>query len=175
VILASTVLYLRGIVLIGLFDQELALWLTPRLLLLSVLGFGLAFAARAEATADKPDALTLGNPVELGRALVLGLLFAVILVAARAAQEQLGAGGLRVTAILGGLVDVDSVAVAVARLHQQGLTPVDAAATAYLLATLANLCVKAGIVLVVGGVSLARQVLLPFVALALATAALLAF
>lgn len=88
-------------VLIGLFDQQLALRLAPRLLLLSVLGFGLAFAARGRATADKPDPLALGNPAELGRALVLGLLLAAILVAARVAQERLGTEGLRVTAISG--------------------------------------------------------------------------
>jgi uncharacterized membrane protein (DUF4010 family) len=173
VLLASTVLYLRGLVLIGLFDHDLALRLAPRLLLLSVLGFGLAFAARGKATAEKPDPLSLGNPVELGRALVLALLFAAILLAARVAQERLGTGGLGVTALVGGLVDVDSVAVAVARLHQQGVTPVDAAAAAYLLATLANLCVKAGIVTVVGGRPLARAVLPSFAGLAAATVALL--
>jgi uncharacterized membrane protein (DUF4010 family) len=72
-------------------------------------------------------------------------------------------------------MDVDSVAVAVARLHQQGLATTEAAAGAYLLATLANLCVKAGIAAFVGRAALARHVLLPFAALAAATAGLLAF
>jgi len=175
VILASTVLYLRGLFLIGLFDRGLAAHLAPRLLGLFVVGLGLAFATHRDSLAERPGAVSLGNPVELGRAFVLAVMFAAILVGSRAAQQELGAGGLRVTGLVGGLMDVDSVAIAVARLHQQGLATTEAAAGAYLLATLANLCVKAGIAAFVGRAALARHVLLPFAALAAATAGLLAF
>jgi uncharacterized membrane protein (DUF4010 family) len=174
VILASTVLYLRGLLLIGVFDRGLAIHLAPRLLGLFALGLGLAFATHRRTTAERPGAMSLGNPVELGRAFALAVLFAAILVGARAAQHEFGAGGLRITGLVGGLMDVDSVAVAAARLRQQGVATTEAAAGAYLLATLANLFVKSGIVAFVGRGPLARHVLLPFGALAAVTAVLLA-
>jgi uncharacterized membrane protein (DUF4010 family) len=173
VVLASTVLYLRGLLLIAVFDRALAFHLAPRLLGLFVVGLGLAFALHRGATTQRPGVVNLGNPVELGRAFVLAGLFAAILVGARAAQQEFGTSGLQVTGLVGGLVDVDSVAVAVARLRQQGLATTEAAAVAYLLATLANLCVKAGIVVIAGGAVLARHVLAPFGVLAAVTAAVL--
>jgi uncharacterized membrane protein (DUF4010 family) len=103
----------------------------------------------------------------------LGLLFAVIVVVARAAQEQLGTAGLWAAGALGGLLDVDSVAVANAGLRKNGLTTVEAAGGAFLLATLTNLAVKSGIVLFVGGRALAARILPGFAALFAVTVALL--
>ena len=168
VVLASTVLYLRGLLLIGLFDRELAIHLAPRLVPLFVVGLCLALISHQKQEARPPGPLALGNPVELGRAFLLGLLFAAILVATRAAQQELGAAGLRITGVLGGLMDVDSVAVAAARLRHEGLATARAAGEAYLLATLANLCVKTGVVAAAGGAALARRVLPLFGVLAAA-------
>jgi uncharacterized membrane protein (DUF4010 family) len=116
----------------------------------------------------------LGNPVELGRAFGLGALFAVILVAARAAEAYLGTGGLWAAGAVGGLVDVDSVAVAAARLRQQGLVDASAAGGSFLLASVTNALVKGGIVAVVGGRGLARLVLPAFALLVAATLGVLA-
>jgi uncharacterized membrane protein (DUF4010 family) len=115
----------------------------------------------------------LGNPVELSRAVALGLLFAAILVVARAAQEKLGTAGLWAAGALGGLLDVDSVAVANAGLRKGGVATVQAAGGSFLLATLTNLVVKSGIVLVVGRRALAARVLPGFAALAAVTVVLL--
>ena len=70
---------------------------------------------------------------------------------------------------------MDSVAVAAARLRQQGLADLGSASGAYLLATLANLVFKGGAVVVVGGRKLARSVLPAFAALAAATLLALAW
>ena len=173
-VLASTVLYLRGLLLIGIFDRELGIYLAPRLVGLFVLGAVFAavlFRKKATSGTEKP---TLGNPVELGRALTLGLLFTGIVVLSRVAQARLGTGGLWLTGVVGGFIDVDSVAVAVARLHSQGLAPLQSAGGSFLLATLSNAVVKSGIVVVIGGSSLARMVLPAFGVLAAGTAAALA-
>jgi uncharacterized membrane protein (DUF4010 family) len=121
------------------------------------------------------DRMTLGNPVELGRAVVLALVFAGVLVVARAAQARLGAQGLLMTGLVGGLVDVDSVTVAAAQLRRQGIATLDAAGGSYLLATVSNLAMKAGIVVFAGGAPLARRVLPGFAAVALVTLGLLVF
>jgi uncharacterized membrane protein (DUF4010 family) len=122
---------------------------------------------------EREDGVSFGNPVELGRAVALAAIFAVVIVLARVAQERLGTAGLWVVGALGGLVDVDSVAVASARVRQDGAAALPAAAGAYLLATVTNLLFKAGAVLATGGRELARRVLPAFGALAAATGALL--
>ena len=173
-ILASTVLYLRSLLLVTIFDRELAVYLAPRLVALFAVGAAFAailFRKKEKGDAEKPP---LGNPVELGRALSLALLFTGILVLSRAAEAWLGAGGLWLTGAVGGLIDVDSVAIAVARLHRQGFAPVESAGAAILLATLSNAVLKSGVVLVIGGAKLARIVLPAFAILVAGTAAILA-
>ncbi len=175
VLLASTILYARGLLLFLFFDRELALHLLPRVLALFALSVAVAaWQYRGQGRGPETEAVALGNPVELGRALLLAVLFAGVLVAARAAQERLGSGGLLLTGLVGGLVDVDSVTVAATQVHRQGAASKEAAAGAYLLATLSNLAMKGGIVSVVGGGALARRVLPGFGAVAALTVALVA-
>ncbi len=174
ILLASMVLYARGLVLTALFDPPLARFLLPRLALLFAVGA--AFAGweltQKKARGERGE-VGLGNPVELTRAVGLGLLFAVIVVVARTAQERLGTTGLWAAGALGGLLDVDSVAVAAAGLRKQGLASPEAAGGSFLLATLTNLLVKSGIVWVVGGRDLAGRVLPGFGALVAVTGVLL--
>jgi uncharacterized membrane protein (DUF4010 family) len=171
VVLASTVLYARGALVIWMLDRPLGLVLLPRLAGLFALGcLGAAILYRRDRTRkEAPGPLALGNPVELGHALLLAGLFAAVTVGARAAQAHLGTAGLWSVGLLGGLVDVDSVAVASARLRQSEAVELGPAAGAYLLATLSNLLFKGGAVLMAGGRELARPVLPVFLGLALAT------
>ena len=129
---------------------------------------------RRDGGEEKPGDVPLGNPVELGHALLLAGLFAGVTVAARAAQAHLGTAGLWTVGLVGGLVDVDSVAVAAAQLRQQGAVEVEAAAATYLFATLSNLLFKGATVVLAGGRALARQVLPVFVLLAALTGVLVA-
>ena len=172
IVLASTVLYARAAFLFGLLDWDLLLHLAPRLGFLAAIGVVLAAMQFRREGQEQPGKVSLGNPVELGRAVGLALVFAVVIVLARVAQARLGTTGLWSVGLLGGLVDVDSVAVAMARLRQQDLASVETASRVYLLATLANLFFKAGAVLVVGRAALARKVLPAFAALAVATVGL---
>jgi uncharacterized membrane protein (DUF4010 family) len=174
VILASTILYARGAVVVGLLDRELALHLAPRLAVL--FGIGLLFAALQfrRQKREAGEEIALGNPVELGRAAMMAALFAVVIVLARMAQERLGTAGLWAVGAIGGLVDVDSVAVAAARVRKDAEVAVGAAAGAYLLATGSNLVFKGVTVVVTAGGEMARRVIPAFAALALATGAILA-
>lgn len=174
ILLASTVLYARGLVVIALFDRRLGRALAVPLAGLFLVGVVVALRRfRALANSEEKGVAELGNPVELGRALVLALLFAGILVLARAAQASLGSSGLLVAGFVGGLVDVDAVALAAARLHGQGLASTENAAGSFLLASAANLLVKGGVVLAVGGRELAGRVLPVFAVWIVLTLALL--
>lgn len=174
VVLASTVLYLRSLLVISIFDRELGAYVAPRLVGLFALGAVFAAVLFRKKRTGVAEKLPLGNPVELGHALTLSLLFTGILVLSRVAQAKLGAGGLWLTGLVGGFIDVDSVAVAAARLHGQGLAPVEVAGGSILLATLSNALLKSGVVATIGGADLAKLVLPAFGVLVAATAAILA-
>jgi ABC-type polar amino acid transport system ATPase subunit len=91
VILASTILYARGLVVTAALDWPLGTYLAPRLLALFLTGLllaGLQFRRARSGEKEKPGEVTLGNPVELGRALLLAVVFAALTLGARAAQVQ---------------------------------------------------------------------------------------
>lgn len=175
IVVASTVLYARGALVLMALDGPLGRHLLPRLAALFAVGLALSLVLlnRASASRGPGPALALGNPVELGHALLLATLFGVVLLIARVAQAKLGTAGLWTVGAVGGLVDVDSVAVAAARLRQQDVVGVPVAAGAYLLATVSNLVFKGGLTLLAGGAPLARQVLPAFGVLAVLTVAAL--
>lgn len=174
ILLACTVLYLRGLLFTSLFDPPLGLYLAPRLLALFAVCGAFAATQMRRQPGEGSEALALGNPAELGRAAGLGLLFAGILLMARAAQAELGTRGLWAAGAVGGLVDVDSVALAAARLRQQGLASVEAAGGSFLLASLSNTLVKGTLAASLGGRGMARRVLPAFAAVSAATIAILA-
>ena len=173
ILLASTVLYVRCFFLAWAFDQALAFYLGPRLvLLLLVLGLFALLELRAPAP-EGQGGVGLGNPVELGRAGMLALLLTAILVAGNAAQAAFGTAGLWATGALAGLVDVDAVLVASAALRRQNQAPMGVAAGVFLLATVSNLLVKGLIVILSGGRPLARRVLPGFIVVGAVTTFLL--
>jgi uncharacterized membrane protein (DUF4010 family) len=175
IVVASTVLYARGALVLMVLDAPLGRHLLPRLAALFAVGLvlSLVLLRRAPAPGEAGPALSLGNPVELGHAVVLAALFGLVLLIARVAQAELGTAGLWTVGVVGGLVDVDSVAVAAARVRHQGVVDVPVAAGAYLLATLSNLIFKGGVSFVVGGRPLARLVLPAFAVMAALTLAAL--
>ncbi len=173
ILLASTVLYLRTLLLLGFFDSALALYLLPRMVALVVCGAAFALVAYRRLDGASSAGMQLKNPAELGKAVTLGLLFSAILLGARSAQAHLGAAGVWATGALGGLLDVDSVSVAMADLRLKGLAPMEAAGGTVLLATLANLVLKAGLVVTIGGATLARRLAPAVASLAFLTLALL--
>jgi uncharacterized membrane protein (DUF4010 family) len=175
IVVASTVLYARGALVLMALDGPLGRHLLPRLGALLAVGLVLSLflLKRAAAPREAGPALSLGNPVELGHALLLAVLFGAVLLIARVAQAELGTAGLWTVGTVGGLVDVDSVAVAAARLREQGVVGIPVAAGAYLLATLSNLLFKGAVTVLAGGRPLARHVLPAFGVLVLLTLAAL--
>jgi uncharacterized membrane protein (DUF4010 family) len=169
VILASTVLYARGAVVVTLLDRALAGHLGPRLAVLFGVGLLFAIVQYRRQKSETGETMPLGNPVELTRALTMGLIFAVVIIVARWAQDRMGTAGLWAVGAVGGLVDVDSVAVAAARLRKDAQATIQAAAGAYLVATISNLVFKSVVVVATGGRELGRRVLPAFAALAVAT------
>lgn len=141
--------------------------------LLPVLGSGLltgiAFATYAwrklDGSNELPE-LDLRNPTELGTALTFGAVYAVVLLLSAALSDHAGSLGLYAVAVVSGLTDVDAITLSSLRLFGQGKLAAEEATTAILLATLANLVFKLGIVVSVAGRALALRIVSGFLAVA---------
>jgi uncharacterized membrane protein (DUF4010 family) len=109
--------------------------------------------------AGSEEEVTPGNPAELKTALGFGLLYSAVLFISAAVGEQFGDTMLYPVAIVSGLTDVDAITLSIGRLFVESRIEADAAWRVIFVASLSNLAFKAGIVAVIGGGSLRRQVL----------------
>ncbi|HTN51491.1 MAG TPA: MgtC/SapB family protein [Anaeromyxobacter sp.] len=169
VMLASTVMFLRVLVIVALVNPGLA----GPLLLPLLAGAGAAGLAslllwrRSRRPAREAGPVEVTNPFELGKALRFALLFAVVLLGATAATRYLGTAGTYAAGLLAGTTDVDAITLSMAKL---GGTAVDArvAVTTVFLGVASNTLVKGGMAGVVGGWAFGRRVLAAQVASLLA-------
>ncbi len=82
-----------------------------------------------------------------------------MLFAAAWLSDWVGSQGVYAVALVSGLTDVDAITLSSLRLFNLGNLSDDQAATAILLAVLANITFKSGLAGVIGGGALARRVL----------------
>jgi uncharacterized membrane protein (DUF4010 family) len=110
---------------------------------------------------DEPGDIDFSNPFELGPAVRFGIVYAVILLIAKAAQVYLGDTGIYLSSVVAGVTDVDAITLSMAELSRgEGGLALDTAAQAIVLATMSNTIIKGGIVLSIGSATL-RRALLP--------------
>jgi uncharacterized membrane protein (DUF4010 family) len=133
---------------------------------------GVAAIWLARSSAEEPLAPTghIANPFSLRAALSFGILFALILMLVRAAQEYLGAGGSYGAAALSGVADVDAVTIAFSRLGQ-GSDGWRTPAAAVTLAAVVNTLVKLGLAVGFGAGRFRLKVALALAVVALSGAA----
>jgi uncharacterized membrane protein (DUF4010 family) len=173
--LAWTVMFGRVLVEVAVLNQSLlqALWLP----MAAAMGAGLVFCGLYyfSQRTDQGSDVKLANPFELGPAIKFGILYAVILVVAKAAQFYFQEAGLYAAAAVAGLADVDAITLSMAELAGTGGgIAVPTAARAVVLAVISNTLVKGGIALGIGTAALRRALLPPLLAI-LATSATVAF
>ncbi len=115
------------------------------------------------ASAGQP---VLKNPFELVPALRFAALLALILLLVEFARHEVGERGIYVVALLSGLTDVDAITLSLARSAREGLDD-QIAVRGIMLATFANSCIKAVLILAAGSPALAVRTL-PLMATGLA-------
>jgi uncharacterized membrane protein (DUF4010 family) len=143
--------------------------------MLSILGGGAAAGLVAlyfivwRPMENRPDApkLEVKNPTEIRAAVTFALLYAGVLLASAWLSDLAGSRGVYAVALVSGLTDVDATTLSSLRLFGLGTLTGHQAATAILLAMLANIVFKSGLTLAIGGSHLARRALPGFVAVAL--------
>ncbi|MDO8932153.1 MAG: MgtC/SapB family protein [Rhodocyclaceae bacterium] len=114
------------------------------------------------------------NPTEIRTALTFGLLYGVVLFFSAWLQDIAGSKGLYLVALASGLTDVDAIALSTLRLYNLDKLTQFQAVASIVLAVLANLSFKIGLVLAIGGSALAKRTLPGLLAIGLGLGAGLA-
>ncbi len=109
-VLATAVMYLRLLIIIFVFNRDLALALAPPLLALSGLGLVMALGWYWTGGVRKADTIPLAapsNPLELLTAATFAVLFVVISIATAWATQRFGSAGIYALAGIVGITDID--------------------------------------------------------------------
>jgi len=168
IVIASTIMFLRMLLLTLVIEPHLAHTLILPMALPVAIGAGVGIFLWRQKGGQQEDALQVKNPMELGNAIKFGLIFAVVLFISRAAYYYLGSSGIYAAGALAGLADVDAFTISAAGLARQGVLARSTAGGSILLAGAMNTLVKGGIAAFLGGRALRRVILPVFVAMALA-------
>jgi uncharacterized membrane protein (DUF4010 family) len=159
IMLAWTMMFGRILVIVGVWNAQLI----PSLILAMLGAAGTAliyglYILRNENPKEESSS-PFNNPFNLGQALRFGLLYAVILVGARAAQIYLGNAGIYLSAFVSGLATVDAITITLAELSGTGRLSLDVASQGIILATMSNTFAKGLIVMFSGSRELRRMII----------------
>src|SRR5512133_1050998 len=160
VILASTIMFLRVMVIVAVVDASLVRQVAPPMIASTLAGIGasLFLWLRSRRVRRAAGAIAFTNPFELARALGFALLFAVVLVGSKAAAIYLGNAGTYAAGLVAGTSDVDAITLSMAGLAGASVDPLVAATTIFLGAG-ANTLVKGVLAAALGGWRFGRYVL----------------
>jgi uncharacterized membrane protein (DUF4010 family) len=168
ILLAWTVMFFRVVVEVGVVNFSLAKTLVVGMLLMGAVSLVICvYLWRRGRSRETAEVDSGHNPFELGDAIKFGLLFAVVLFVANAAQVYFGDTGLYVAGALAGLTDVDAIALSMADLAKQDPGSSIAAARTIIIAVISNTMVKCGMAIWLGAPSMRRTMIPITVALAL--------
>lgn len=96
------------------------------------------------------------NPTEIRTALTFAALYAVISLISAWLANLSGSSGLYLLAFISGLTDVDAISISMLRLFDQGKLTPDVTVVTIAIAYLSNLLFKFGLMMSIGGRTLAR-------------------
>lgn len=146
ILIASSVMYVRVLVLVALFSRELARMLLVPIAALAVGGiaFGFVWAMRRDQeSGEVKSEKVASNPLELSSALFFAVIFVVMLALTHYAVVYLGRGGVYALAALTGFTDIAPFILGLANTVGTS-TPLGLAAAAVMVAAASNNIVKGG-------------------------------
>lgn len=171
ILTANWVVLVRLSILVGVITPALLPLAAQVLGLAALAGMPLLFWHWRHLQSRELPELALSNPTEIRAALGFGVLYAGVLFAAAWLSDWAGSHGVYAVALVSGLTDVDAITLSSLRLFGLGTLSGREALTAILLALLANIGLKTGLTLVIGGGGLALRTLPGFAAVALGAVA----
>lgn len=159
IIIACAVMFTRVLVIAALFNISVFQWLflPCSFMIIGNLIYASVMKRKVSSTVS-PSSIQLGNPINIGNALLFGIQYVIITLFVYYANIYLGEKGLLITGFISGLADVDAINISMSKL---GLTQITSpiAAIVILAAVLSNTLFKAGISYVKGSVRLRKFVI----------------
>jgi uncharacterized membrane protein (DUF4010 family) len=150
---ACTVLFPRVVLAVAVLDPSVTGWVLPYLIAPFVIGLA-AFGVGVGLGRRKTDAQPIvKNPLQLGAALQMVVMFQAVLFAVHAVQGMFGDAGVLASGAVLGLTDVDALTVSMTRGVSDGIAP-GVAAQAIAIGILSNTAVKLSIAVGVGAPAL---------------------
>lgn len=150
IMLASSVMFMRVLLVTYLFNNAIFLVLLIPCLLLTLVGLlWVFFITRKIKQKTVSPPLQLGNPLNILNALFFGLLFTGISVLVFYADKFFGTSGLYLSGILSGISDVDAISISMARYAHEN-NQLNIAVIVIVLAMLSNTIVKAVVAITKG-------------------------
>jgi uncharacterized membrane protein (DUF4010 family) len=162
ILIASGVMYFRFLALIGFFNLQLMDSLLVPFLILGGIGVaaGWAWSSLSDApTEEAKPTYSTKNPLELGSAFLLGLVFLVVLVATNFALIHLGSKGIYGMAVISGLAPVDPFIMGLTQTAGK-MTTMSLATSGVIVAAASNNFAKAFIALALADRKTGRQTLI---------------
>jgi uncharacterized membrane protein (DUF4010 family) len=146
---ANAMLYPRVIVACAILNLAVVPPLLPYLAAPAAVAALATLAGWRNSTTVDVPAVAHRNPLQLGSALQMAVLFQIVLMAVYVARETWGVSGVFTSAAVLGLTDVDALTVSMARNVAQTVSP-DVAATAIAIGVLTNTGMKLALALLFG-------------------------
>jgi uncharacterized membrane protein (DUF4010 family) len=174
IMISWTVMFARVLVEVGVLNLELLQLVWPPIAAAGVVGLLYCVYLYLSQRTTEKDTLEFSNPFDLVSAIKFGLLYAFILLIARAAQLYFGETGVYISSLVSGLADVDAITISLAQLSIEGTVLNVVAAQSIVIATIANTIAK-GAIVIIGGAYLLKRALLPGMLLVLVTAIIVTY
>jgi uncharacterized membrane protein (DUF4010 family) len=160
IVVAWTIMFLRVGVMVGLVNRALVGGLALGLGWMAVAGLIVSLVLWRRGRSRETGVVSAGeNPFELSEAIKFGLLFGVVIVAAKAAEVYLGATGLYLAGAAAGLTDVDAISLSMANLAKASPESLKIAERTIVIAVVSNTLVKTGMAAFMGAPALRRTII----------------
>ncbi|WP_243371388.1 MgtC/SapB family protein [Microvirga solisilvae] len=153
ILLSGSVMVVRVLIVASALNNALLLplaWPLGAAGLVMIVTAGVLFFTHGRGSKEHPQ-LTMKSPFELGTALKLAALIAVISLLAKIISSYAGEVGITILAALSGIADVDAITLSLARLANSNGIAIHTAALGIAIAVAVNTVVKAGMTFSLGG------------------------
>ncbi len=117
------------------------------------------FTSEGRSEGEAPE---VRNPVQIGSALIFGLLYGVVTLGLTAAEHYYGEAGTYAVSFISGLTDVDAITLSTARLVAEERIEAAQATDVIVIAYLSNMLFKGGLAAFVGSRRLAKIIAISF-------------
>ena len=159
VVLACTVMLARVAVLVGTVSPAMIRSLGPALLVVALPGLLFSLWSWRRFRQSKPASSAtqeVKNPLSLRVALQFALLYALIVLLVRWANDTFGGIGLYWASFLSGLTDLDAISLSLSQMQSGGNLSASEASRAILIAAGANSLLKGAMAVGLGGAAMRR-------------------